>query len=377
MEFFTSPEDLKGWVKSQESSDSAAQKLMEIIGPTEEQDVVETCKAIFDTEDNNASEILFEVLARHNLANIREGKMKDNKLKKEAQGIYRGEAPFYESMPLRICPKLPKAGGPGMISTTHCRENCLDSIVLDDNPLRVYCAEALWRRHVADKFSSDFKNEEGKLVGGYLNERFQVFHDDGGNQMELANGERTRKPRPHQYSIERRLQEDRGEETYDLLPAVASSSKTIKTSSVEIPEENKEACKIFSDIIDMKESGLSDEDIILKVSEHYEKGITETAAIHRVAMKQLSKHDKVLYSHVNPKMTKEALIFLDPNVRKEIIKRLEAGIMDFADVPEQFKNDPEVMAVMQAPADEIGLSEEIQSVQAAASKEFKVEEISK
>ena len=31
MEFFTSPEDLKGWVKSQESSDSAAQKRMEII----------------------------------------------------------------------------------------------------------------------------------------------------------------------------------------------------------------------------------------------------------------------------------------------------------------------------------------------------------
>ena len=228
MDFFTSPQDLKGWVKSQESGDSAAQKIIELIGPQEEQDIVETCRAIYEQEDNNASEVLFEVLAKHNLTQIKEGDMK-GKMRREADsGIQRGQAPLYQSMPLRVCPKLPYSAGKRVISTWNCREHCLDSIVLDDDPLRVYCAEALWRRHVMDKFSREFKDKEGKWVGGYINERFQVFHDDGGNQMELANEERTRKPRPHQYSIERRLSEGRGEETYDLT---AASQKLVKVFS--------------------------------------------------------------------------------------------------------------------------------------------------
>ena len=206
MEFFTSPEDLKGWVKTQESPDEAALKIMDIIGKNEEMDIVDTCRAIFEGEQetgvDNASKILFSVLAKHNLTEIKEGKMND-KLKKEAQIM---RQPGEYDMPLRICPKLPFSVGKRLISTYNCRHYCLDSVVFDDDPERIYCAEALWRRHVADKFSREWKDKDGKWVGGYINERFQVYKDDGGNQMELANDERTRKPRPHQYSIERRCE---------------------------------------------------------------------------------------------------------------------------------------------------------------------------
>ena len=121
MEFFTSPQDLKGWVKSQGSADEAAKKIMEIIGQGEEQDVVDTCQSIFNTEDNHASEVLFEVLARHKLTQIKEGAMKDNKIKRQAQGIYRGEAALYQDMGLRVCPKLPRSVG-RVVNKIHCRD---------------------------------------------------------------------------------------------------------------------------------------------------------------------------------------------------------------------------------------------------------------
>jgi hypothetical protein len=74
---------------------------------------------------------------------------------------------------------------------------------------------------MADKFSSDYQDRKtGELVGGYINERFYKFPDagtpanpdvprDGGNPMMLKPGERSRTPRPHQWSVERRMQEAR------------------------------------------------------------------------------------------------------------------------------------------------------------------------
>ena len=327
MDFFTSPKDLQGWVKSHDSADSAAQALIGIIGEEEQQDVVDTCRSIFNTEDNNASEVLFEVLARHNLTQIKEGNM-NNKMKKEADsGIQRGQAPLYQSMPLRVCPKLPYSAGKRVISTWNCREHCLDSICLDDDPLRVFCGEALWRRHVMDKFSREFKNKEGKWVGGYINERFQVFHDDGGNQMELANNERTRKPRPHQYSTERMLSEGRGEETYDLT---ASSDKMVKVASSKATSEEDEAIyQIFDDIVEMKEAGLSDEDIVYKVAEHYQKSIHAIANLHKVAMKQLNRYNGVVYAKDNSKVQKTAQAVL-PNKSTLVTKR-EISVTSLSD----------------------------------------------
>jgi len=329
MDFFTSPKDLQGWVKSHESADEAANKLIDIIGNDEQQDVVDTCRAIFERKDDNASEVLFEVLARHNLTQIKEGSNMNNKMRKQADsGIQRGQAPLYQSMPLRVCPKLPYSAGKRVISTWNCREHCLDSICLDDYPLRVYCAEALWRRHIMDKFSREFKDKDGKWVGGYINQRFQVFHDDGGNQMELANGERTRKPRSHQYSIERRLSEGRGEETYDIT---ASSNKVVKVASVkQTNEDDDKIYEIFDDIVDMKEAGLSDEDIIYKVSEHYDKSIHAIASLHRVAMKQLSRHGGILYAHENKKMHRTAQASMIPNNSTMVTKK-EVSVTSLSD----------------------------------------------
>jgi len=329
MDFFTSPKDLQGWVKSHESADEAANKLIDIIGNDEQQDVVDTCRAIFERKDDNASEVLFEVLARHNLTQIKEGSNMNNKMRKQADsGIQRGQAPLYQSMPLRVCPKLPYSAGKRVISTWNCREHCLDSICLDDDPLRVYCAEALWRRHIMDKFSREFKDKDGKWVGGYINQRFQVFHDDGGNQMELANGERTRKPRSHQYSIERRLSEGRGEETYDIT---ASSNKVVKVASVkQTNEDDDKIYEIFDDIVDMKEAGLSDEDIIYKVSEHYDKSIHAIASLHRVAMKQLSRHGGILYAHENKKMHRTAQASMIPNNSTMVTKK-EVSVTSLSD----------------------------------------------
>lgn len=327
MDFFTSPKDLQGWVKSHETADEAAKELIGIIGNEEQQDVVDTCRAIFEQKDDNASEVLFEVLARHNLTQIKEGNMNNKMIKEADSGIQRGQAPLYQSMPLRVCPKLPYSAGKRVISTWNCREHCLDSICLDDDPLRVYCAEALWRRHVMDKFSREFKNKEGKWVGGYINERFQVFHDDGGNQMELANDERTRKPRPHQYSTERMLSEGRGEETYDIT---ASSSQMVKVASkVETTEDDDQVYQIFDDIVEMKEAGLTDEDIIYRVSEHYDKSIHAIASLHKVAMKQLNRHNGIVYAKDNAKMHKKAQMGIPE--KSTLVTKREISVTSLAD----------------------------------------------
>jgi len=308
MNFFTSPADIKGWVKIQPSADDAATKIMDIIGKNEEQDVVDTCRAIYnDQNPGSASEILFEVMAKHNLARLKEGKM-SNKIIKEAQIM---RQPGQYPMDLKVCPKLPNSVGKKLISTYNCRHYCLDSIVLDEDPNRVYCAEALWRRHVMDKFSREFKNKEGKWVGGYINERFQVFHDDGGNQMELAHGERSRKPRPHQYSTERRLSEGRGEETYDL--EASDSARFVKLASVgsDNASSNDPVYQVFNDIIEMKEAGLKDADVLMKVSDHYGMGIDEVAVIQKLANKQMDNHNGVKYAY-NSKQIKTAQMFSLP-----------------------------------------------------------------
>ena len=356
MDFFTSPEDLKGWVQVQKSSDFAANKLLEIIGVDEEQDIVDTCRTIFDSQSNpeesaeNASKILFGVLAKHNITQIqiREGKMKNDKIKREAQGIYRGEAALYQSMPLRICPKLPaqsniNPSSKRAISTMHCREHCLDSFTFDDDPMKVYCAEALWRRHVMDKFSREWRNKEGKLVGGYINERFQVYHDDGGNPMALANDERVRKPRPHQYSTERRLEEGRGEETYDILASFSRPIiKLASTGNLQDKNDDK-IYDMFNDIIDMREAGISDEDVIYKVAEYYDMSIFTVAKIKKMAMKQFGRHQGAIYSSSKKTMIKTAQV---PSPNSTMVSKRDVEIVNMANgQPTQLKMETSVVMI--------------------------------
>jgi hypothetical protein len=326
MQFFTNSNDLSKWVKSFKTPDEASLNIIGIIGRNEEQDIVQTCRSIFEN-GKDAAEVLFGILSKHNITQLSEVKM--NKLVKEAQAVMRTDS-LYGNLDMKVCPKLPKqSAGHGLISSYNCRTYCLDGLVFDDDPNRVYCAESIWRRHVADKFSREFKDKDGKWVGGYINERFQTFKDDGGNQMELASGERTRKPRPHQYSTERRLEEARGEKTTDLT---ASSDKFVKLASVEKIEDKDDPYQIFDDIIEMKQAGISDEDIIFKVAEHYNKNILKVASIHKMATKMLSSHSGIVYAHDNTKITKTAqddvidqLLKSLPPVLQEKAKSIWAG----------------------------------------------------
>jgi len=293
MDFWRNEQDLMGWIIHQKSPEIAAHKIIDIIGKGKENEneVIMTCKNIIDKNDNSSANILFRALAKYNLTTIKEGSNMKDKIIKEAQAVMRSDS-LYGNLPMRICPKLPvTSAGQRLISTYNCRHYCLDSMVFDDDPERVYCAEALWRRHVMDKFSREFKDKDGKWVGGYINERFQVIQDDGGNQMQLAHGERSRKPRPHQYSTERRLSEARGEKTYDITASIESDG-LIKTASGNVDQSDKKnVYSIFDDIVDMREAGLKEEDILIKVAEHYNSNIEDVAKIARIAKTQTIIHN--------------------------------------------------------------------------------------
>ena len=66
MEFFTSPDDLKGWIKSRNSSEDAISALLNIT-KSEDMAVSQTCRKIFDSQEDKETEkdstILFGVLA--------------------------------------------------------------------------------------------------------------------------------------------------------------------------------------------------------------------------------------------------------------------------------------------------------------------------
>jgi len=239
--FFKSTSDLVAWVKNL-GAHKAATAIANIpkVGDANLMDIAETTKRICEANDSNAAETLFDLLKSAGVANddvekaeasadhvqVAEDLLKRKvisndeyqQMVKQAQIM---RQPGEYDMPLRICPKLPWSVGKKLISTYNCRHYCLDGIVLDDDPTRVYCGELLWRRHVADKFSQEYQDRKtGEWVGGYVNDRFFKFPDagtpanpdvprNGGNPMSLKPGERTRIPRPHQWSTERRMQEAR------------------------------------------------------------------------------------------------------------------------------------------------------------------------
>lgn len=333
--FFTSPIDLARWVKeSNSSSQEASQKIMIALGSNKnEQDIIETTKRIFsNTNVEEASKVLFDVLANYNITeeNVKnaEGKCdkaitadilekykvitseEKDKMIKEAQIMRQpGEYP----MPLRVCPKLPFSVGKRLISTYNCRHYCLDSLVFDDDPERVYCAEALWRKHVMDKFSREWEDAKtGEYVGGYINNRFYVFPDAGtpanpdvsryqGNRMSLKPWERSRFPRKHEWSVERRLSEQRepgSTKSITLSAAITNSQNMIKLASSDykkVSVEEDVIGKIFSESIDLNHSGINKDDAALKLSEKYNKPIEKIVSIQTVALKKMAVHQADVY----------------------------------------------------------------------------------
>ena len=332
--FFTSPKDLTRWVKEDNSSYlEASGKIMSAIGTRKnEQDIIETTKKIFANQNmENAAEVLYGILAEYNITekNIKQAEKqldievaahalqqakvitaeeKQQMIKKAQIMRQPGEYP----MPLRVCPKLPYSVGKRLISTYNCRHYCLDSITFDDDPERVYCGETLWRKHVMDKFSREWKDPKtGEWVGGYINKRFYVFPDAGtpgnpdvardhGNRMSLKPWERTRIPRKHEWSIERRLQEQRepdSTKSITLADAITSSPNMIKLSSAEVKTASDDGIveKIFSETIDLHNSGVSSEDIALSLSEKYSQPIDKVVRIQTIAFQKMSSHQADVY----------------------------------------------------------------------------------
>jgi len=112
--------------------------------------------------------------------------------------------------------------------------------------------------------------------------------------MELSNTERTRKPRPHQYSIERRLEEARGNKTYDIV--ASSFSNIVKVASTLPKERNEDRIyNMFRDVIDMTEAGFSYTDVLEKVANHYEASIEGVAQLALKASKMIEKHEGIGY----------------------------------------------------------------------------------
>ena len=326
MQFFTSPQDLSGWVKSQPTADAAAIKLIDIFKKDKtttsgEEDVIETCREIYqEDEDGNASNVLFGVLAKHNLTQVKAAKGA-SKMNKIAQPVSRQRNEwvrgnrnkwnrvvdgFNEGTPWRV-------DRDKFYNFTHYYT---DDLRFDEDPSHVYSGEAIWRMYVMDKFTADYQDEDGKVVGGYINDRFYRFPTAGtpanpdvdrlqGNQMELAPGERTRKPRPHQYSVERRLEEARGNKTYDLETVVAKAKSVVKLASKQPEDRNADNIyNIFKDTLDMREAGIDYSTILESVSDHYKISIMGVAQIDKIAQDLKKKHDGIVYVSQSTKSLK-------------------------------------------------------------------------
>jgi hypothetical protein len=401
MEFFTSPDDLKGWIKSRKTKDEAASMLVNIVNPIDQQRVKDTCRQIFETkEDEEAdkvSTILFGVLANSLKKTVKvaqelgsdeyDQEAGDDEYDHNAGDIstqddihwYQYGRLYVTGTRLQLCKKMiedefyPNVfvisdhGNAHLIdlsnemeiamqkgnnvdtnvkmaqSTSRQRNGWVrgmrnkwnrtvdgfnegtpwridrdkfynfthyytDDIKFDEDPTRVYSGEAIWRMYVMDKFTTEYMNKEGKWVGGYINDRFYVFPDagtpdnpdaprDGGNQMGLIPGERTRLPRPHQYSTERRLEEARGNKTSDIT-VNASANKTIKIAS-HVSQENRHndnVYNIFKDVLDMSEAGIDFSTMLEATAKHYNTTILKVAQVYKEAKKLRDRHEGLMYS---------------------------------------------------------------------------------
>lgn len=314
MDFFVNKEDLSGWVRNQKSGDEAASKILDLIGKDKELDVTETCKAIYEKEDDNASSVLFGVLAQHNLTSVKKTSSieVDKKIEKQAQAQSRQRNGWERGMRNKWNRVVDgyNEGTPWRVDRDkfyNFTHYYTDALSFDADPTRVYSGEAIWRMYIMDKFTREYQNKDGKWVGGYINDRFHVFPTagtpsnpdaprDGGNQMGLPPGIKTRKPRPHQYSVERRLEEARGAKTVDLEAFSSNVNQIVKIASKSDPErENDKVYSMFKDVLDMREAGIDYETMLESVSDHYGTSILNVAQIDRVAQKIKTKHSGIAY----------------------------------------------------------------------------------
>ena len=157
------------------------------------------------TMDKNPDGIIRYNLSDHILNN--------KKAVKTAQQHFGTTYMLYGPTEKRICPKLrgKNLSVGDVVSEETCRNHCIDGIVIDDN--KTICGEALWRAHAADKFSREYVDEEGKIVGGYLNKRFEINRNvPEENRARLKPGELRKPLPPSARGYEARLQDMRSKE---------------------------------------------------------------------------------------------------------------------------------------------------------------------
>jgi hypothetical protein len=326
--FFKNSTQLSEWIRDKENLGDAFNELLKVVKINseidfmdDELDIKDAVTAIYNDDDKDASKILHKILSRHNLteASLNKGVY----MKKEAQSKQRNDWMRGERNKWNRAVDGHKERTPWRVDRdqfydfTHYAP---DAISFDANPDNVYSGEALWRMYVMDKFYREYKTEDGKWVGGYVNDRFHVFPDAGtpanpdvdrmhGNQMQLGLNERTRKPRPHQYSTERMLEEARGNETYDLevTTTAGSFNKLVKTASkVPVDRRNDVVYNVFTDCIEMKEAGVNYRNMLELVSDHYDIEVTHVAQIAKFAEKMIKKHDQIAYAFTVQKKIKTA-----------------------------------------------------------------------
>lgn len=168
---------------------------------------------------------------------------------KTAANHFGSEYFLYGPTEKRICPKLRgrNSNGGDVVSEYICRHHCLDGVVIDDN--KTICGEALWRANVMDKFSREYVNAEGEIVGGYINKRFEINRNvPEENKMRLKPGE-TRKPRPAEIfgNLEARMQAMRNKEGEDrgYRPETDTSKpfnwvKDVDQNNVEVAQKERD-----------------------------------------------------------------------------------------------------------------------------------------
>jgi len=341
-DFFNNSQDLGSWIRSREDSETAANELIEVVHMLgdeaildDQEDVQSKCHEIFEEgpKSDEVAEILLGVLARVGLARITKtaDKIQRSAASRQRNGWERGMRNKWNRITCsEVEPETPwRQDRDEFYDFTH---NTIDAIKLDADPDHVYSGEALWRMYIMDKFTREHQDKDGKWVGGYINDRFYVFPDagtpsnpgaprDGGNPMGLAPGERTRKPRPHQYSTERRLEEARGNKGYDLEPVRSSSFTTMVRVASKLPKDRNDdsVYNIFRDAIDMTEAGFEYGDMIEKISEHYDVPIQHVAQIALFSKKQKTKHSEIGYKlekkAANPTFltqSGETVVLVDP-----------------------------------------------------------------
>ena len=326
--FFKNTSQLVNWIKDQETIKDAFYELIKVIEINNSVDVIENRQeikkaiiSIYNDNDKSASKTLYKILSKYSLT---ESSLKKGvKMEKESQSRQKNDWVQGDRNKWNRAVDAHKEDTPWRIDRDQIYDfthYTTDALSFDANPNAVYSGEALWRMYVMDKYYREYKDEKGRWVGGYINDRFHVFPDAGtpanpdvdrmhGNQMQLSLTERTRKPRPHQYSTERRMEEARGNETYDLEVTTTAScfNKLVKTAGkVPVKRHDDVVYNILNDYLDMKEAGVNYENMLELVSDHYEVAVTDVAQIAKFADKMVSKHDKIAYAFSVKKTVKIA-----------------------------------------------------------------------